>query len=1042
MHRDSYNDAFPNLVVALSNFTHGEIWQEDPSGPVQRSVQGRPRAGVLLDVAQAPVVLHAHSSFHATEPWEGNRIVLVGFSVRHVQDLPPEHQLLLTNLGFRWQHSSVTPGAQGVASSFPQGAASSVPFTPQAPMATGKDASTGEPVARSPQESGPAGKRTASSETVARSPQESGSRGKRTASGETVARSPQESGSRGKRTASGETVARSLPQPPAVGSTELMTSLPQPPAVGSTELMTTGVEFQNAEGLVVVSDSDSEEQGKLSAVGSSPRLPASPSGPGLGSSADGLGPVPSSPRIKGLPSPDPSVDEPYVEPFDPATSRAFGQPLVCRHAKEYHEFVDGLGLCSPGRWRPEQRGRLCSWHESNHAEGLQRVVRNFVLSEVGDVKLMTFKLAAGRIESSPFRPEAMQRLREELASLTQDPALSMTVPARQPFYLHLLSQSLRELGDPDWAILTQGEECFARGVPLGDERPLERVPQVFRARVKERRLDESAYNPDMDNYSSAELSGDQLEAHFRKEEALGRMVPSTESAIAEEFGPNKLLISAMGAIEKPNGDIRPIHDGTHGVHLNGSIRVLDRLEVPGPDEILECVAISQETREAVFGISADISSAHRLVSIRRVDWPKLGSRARSSDRVVWMNTVGTFGISSAAYWWSRLFGCVGRWVLRLMMSLWAMQMIYVDDLHLVAAGPQKYLVIWMMIAALEAVGTPFAYHKFRGGLRIDFIGYHLSYDCWAAGLSQKRCEWVTDWIDRAEANGWMVLGRHFIELVGRLTFVGQVLRWMKPFLSPLHSWAAVLARGTVARMPLLVHVSLLYIRQQLRKGRRLLQPAMTQRPKAQQSFRTDAKCAEGLVVLGGWDLSAGHETSGAPWFCLKLLPGDAPWLFKEDGSSQWASTAAEFLGTMVALKAFGWLESGAQAREWTTLIYAGTDNRANPQALRKGGSVTWPLMGLMMQMADSLIDIGGKLCLEWRPREENQEADDLTNEIFDCFDPRKRVVIQLGDIPLELFLSLQNAYTEFDQKRKEFKMVNPRRVRTSKKVKLSEKTPW
>ena len=124
-------------------------------------------------------------------------------------------------------------------------------------------------------------------------------------------------------------------------------------------------------------------------------------------------------------------------------------------------------------------------------------------------------------------------------------------------------------------------------------------------------------------------------------------------------------------------------------------------EVPGPDEILECVAVSQETREAVFGISADISSAHRLVSIRRADWPKLGCRARSSDRVVWMNTVGTFGISSAAYWWSRLFGCVGRWVLRLMMTLWAMQVIYVDDLHLVAAGPQKYLVIWMMIAAFD-----------------------------------------------------------------------------------------------------------------------------------------------------------------------------------------------------------------------------------------------------------------------------------------------------------------------------------------------------
>ena len=77
--------------------------------------------------------------------------------------------------------------------------------------------------------------------------------------------------------------------------------------------------------------------------------------------------------------------------------------------------------------------------------------------------------------------------------------------------------------------------------------------------------------------------------------------------------------------------------------------------------------------------------------------------------------------------------------------------------------------------------------------------------------------------------------------------------------------------------------------------------------------------------------------------------------------------------------------------------------RANPQAIRKGGSGSWPLMGLMMQMSDSLIDIGGKLRLEWRPREENQEADNLTNEIFDGFDPCKRVAIQLGDLPLGAF---------------------------------------
>ena len=52
---------------------------------------------------------------------------------------------------------------------------------------------------------------------------------------------------------------------------------------------------------------------------------------------------------------------------------------------------------------------------------VQRVVRNCVLSEMDDVKLMTFKFAAGRIESSPFRPEAMQRLRGAMASEHEAP---------------------------------------------------------------------------------------------------------------------------------------------------------------------------------------------------------------------------------------------------------------------------------------------------------------------------------------------------------------------------------------------------------------------------------------------------------------------------------------------------------------------------------------------------------------------------------------------------------------------------------------------
>ena len=113
--------------------------------------------------------------------------------------------------------------------------------------------------------------------------------------------------------------------------------------------------------------------------------------------------------------------------------------------------------------------------------------------------------------------------------------------------------------------------------------------------------------------------------------------------------------------------------------------------------------------EAVFGIFADISPAYKCVKIRRLDWGKLGCRSSSSSRTVWLNTVGTFGVSSAAYWWTRLFACVGRWVNRVLMTLLQMQIVYVDDLHIVTAGPQKFLVLWMILAAYEAIGTPFSF---------------------------------------------------------------------------------------------------------------------------------------------------------------------------------------------------------------------------------------------------------------------------------------------------------------------------------------------
>ena len=146
------------------------------------------------------------------------------------------------------------------------------------------------------------------------------------------------------------------------------------------------------------------------------------------------------------------------------------------------------------------------------------------------------------------------------------------------------------------------------------------------------------------------------------------------------------------ALKKPNGDVRPLHDATHGVSLNNRIQIADRLEVPGPADIFEVVACAADAKEVAFCMCADIAQAHRRVKIRKVDWPRLGCKATSSAKVVWLDCVGTFGVSSAAILWSRLFGCVGRWVLRVLGPRWNLQVIFVDDLHIVVLGADKDVV--------------------------------------------------------------------------------------------------------------------------------------------------------------------------------------------------------------------------------------------------------------------------------------------------------------------------------------------------------------
>ena len=102
---------------------------------------------------------------------------------------------------------------------------------------------------------------------------------------------------------------------------------------------------------------------------------------------------------------------------------------------------------------------------------------------------------------------------------------------------------------------------------------------------------------------------------------------------------------------KPDNSVRPLHDGTHFIHLNNGIKLEDQLEYPGPQDATAVIREVRGAGEAVFSISGDIRAAHRQVKLRPRDWPLVCCRVDvpPGTDVLWANRVGTFGVSSAPF---------------------------------------------------------------------------------------------------------------------------------------------------------------------------------------------------------------------------------------------------------------------------------------------------------------------------------------------------------------------------------------------------------
>eukprot|EP00435_Cladocopium_sp_Y103_P065264 s836_g27.t1 len=571
-------------------------------------------------------------------------------------------------------------------------------------------------------------------------------------------------------------------------------------------------------------------------------------------------------------------DDPFHGVLKGALLEHKGMPMTCNwHAKVPTSFNDGCGLCSPGRWPPARRN-FQGGERGEFIDRLAALIKNFTREVIKDTQRMFFALSLGKLERAPFTEEQMERLRRAWFAMLPAPEEAEKIPEGQPFFLHALAQTARKMGEEDSDVLDSGEDNYCDG---RYKYTFPRVPLVFRPKLKERQYDESEYRPENDNYGSAKDHKQQIETQFAEEEKLGFMFPLTEAEARRRYG-DRLRVAALGAIPKDDGRVRVIFDATHFVQVNNHIGILDRLEFPGP----EASATAMETTldsgfRLMVAVAADIALAHRRFKHRAEDVGLLGCRVEP-EGPIWFNRVGTFGVACAAYRFARLASLVGRIVMRLRRQDHVFQLLFADDLKMMAAGQEKYDLIWP---------------------------------------------------------------------------------------------------GTVAILPQTVSVILLLISEMLTKGYNRTTGRSPKRS-GQQEFRTDAKCASDRVVLGGWELGSEHDPKKARWFSLELKPQDAPWLF-EGSTVQAMSTVAELLAALVAMETFGYFKRGGLP--YRLVVEAGTDNLATEHISLKTSTNKFPLAYVQMHLHLKCFFHGLVLRLNWRPRETNQEADDLTNEKYDRF---------------------------------------------------------
>lgn len=662
---------------------------------------------------------------------------------------------------------------------------------------------------------------------------------------------------------------------------------------------------------------------------------------------------------------------------------------LCRTVGKYKPFHDGAGLCSPGRMDLEDR----KWADIGELrERLERRVSEVVGGD-DKIHLEAFHMAV-RGEAG-CRLVTNQGLLNDLRVIMktwlrekgdQDEEILRVAPG-QPFFLRLMSALLDKVGDPDGRFLLQGETGFPAGILL----PLPRTPEVFEEQTSWK-LDQDLVEGAIQwasNYESVDQHEEYVRNFFDQEVAEGLMEKVELSVLRETYGDN-IAIAALAVLveDAHGGKKRIIHDGSNVVRVNHRIRCQDKIRSPGPREKMYLLDYYKRCSECLFSLVGDISKAHRRFLYDKREWGMLACMVNKEDTFVYINKVGTFGIGSASYWWSRISGAGLRLTFQLLGPNNPLEMLlFADDLEALGPGVKGRKAVVLAYLYLAALGFPFKWSKQRGGLQVEWIGLFTDYRHYRLGLSERRANWLADWT-KAVADSGVVASRTFQQGLGRLGFAATALYWQRPFLGPLYTWAAA-TRGRPGKLkvPLMLRCILSWISEKLMNGGSLQEPIPRKAGAVEDlCFYTDAKATETEAWIGGF-LQVENGGKG-PWFSEQVGEDWAPWAFSKKDPKR-TIAALELLATLIAIRL--WIPERQTNFKGTCRAHGMTDNQSNTYAVSRRMSTKFPSTLLLMEMSEELEGKKCELDLEWVRRDDNQDADALTNQEYGAFDANLRV---------------------------------------------------